>query len=377
MGTHALLSASGAHRWLHCTPSARLEEQYSDESSVYAAEGTVAHALAEHKLRVYLGEKHTRPVSEYDSDELDACTDIYVDYAVERIAEARSRCKDPVVLLEQRLDYSCYVPDGFGTGDLVIVSDGTLDIIDLKYGKGVAVSAEDNPQLKLYALGALHLFDPLYDIENVRMTICQPRLESISTYELPAEDLTNWAETELRSRAQLAMDGEGEFLPGDHCRFCKARHTCRARAEEHLALARHDFCPPSLLTNEEIPEVLQLADRLSVWAADVYAYATDLAIREGKQWDNFKLVEGRSYRRYADENAVAKKVQTAGYKDIYKQSLIGITDMERLLGKKQFNEILGGLITKPPGKPTLVPVSDKRQPITVNNTAEADFREEM
>ena len=375
MGAHALLSASGSHRWLHCTPSARLEETFDEQTSVFAEEGTAAHALSEHKLRLNLGQDSSRPVSPFDSDELDYHTDVYVDFAIELITEARRNCRDPIVLLEQRLDYSCYVPEGFGTGDLVIIADGILDIVDLKYGKGVPVSAEGNPQMKLYALGALSLFDALYDIQTVRMTICQPRLESISTHELPADELTAWAEDELRPRAQLAINGEGEFLPGEHCRFCRARQTCRARAQENLALARHDFKLPALLTEEEISGVLSIADRLSTWASDVYAYATDLAIREGKQWQGYKLVEGRSSRKYTSEIAVVEAVTAAGYSDIYRQSLIGITDMEKLLGKKRFKELLSGLVEKPEGKPTLVPVSDKRQPITLNNTAEADFKE--
>jgi len=300
-----------------------------------------------------------------------------VEYAVELITAARASCKDPIVLLEQRLDYSCYVPEGFGTGDLIVVADGILDIVDLKYGKGVAVSAEDNPQMKLYALGALALFDSLYDIQVVRMSICQPRLESVSTYEITVDELTAWAEKELRPKAQLAISGEGEFLPGEHCRFCRARQTCRARAEEYLSLVKHDFKPPLLLTEEEIAEVLSLADRLSLWAADVYAYATDLAIREGKEWQGYKLVEGRSNRRYTSESLVAEIVTAAGYTDIYKQSLIGIADMEKLLGKQRFKELLAHLVEKPPGKPALVPLADKRKAITIKQTAAADFKEEV
>ncbi len=375
MGAHALLSASSSHRWLHCSPSARLEEQFENTTSVFAAEGTAAHELSEHKLRLFLGQKSKRPVSEFDSEEMDYYTDVYVDYAIELITATRANCKDPIILIEQRLDFSCYVPEGFGTGDLVIIADGTLDIADYKHGKGVAVSAEDNPQMKLYALGALALFDSLYDIQRVRMTICQPRLESISTYEVSADELTAWAEKELKPKAQLAINGEGEFLPGEHCRFCRARRTCRSRAEEHLSLARHDFKLPSLLTDEEISEVLGLADRLSVWAADIYAYATDLSIREDKEWQGYKLVEGRSNRRYTSESAVVEAATAAGYTDIYKHSLIGITDMEKLLGKKHFKELLSDLVEKPAGKPTLVSISDKRQPITLKNTAEVDFKE--
>lgn len=377
MRAHALLSASTAHRWLRCPPSARLEETFENTTSVFAEEGTAAHALAEYKLRVFLGQKSQRPESVFDSADLEYYTDMYAEYAAELITAARAGCKDPIVLLEQRLDYSCYVPEGFGTGDLIIVADGILDIVDLKYGKGVAVSAEDNPQMKLYALGALALFDSLYDIQVVRMSICQPRLENVSTYEITVDELTAWAEKELRPKARLAISGEGEFLPGEHCRFCRARQTCRARAEEYLSLAKHDFKPPLLLTEEEIAEVLSLADRLSLWAADVYAYATDMAIREGKEWQGYKLVEGRSNRRYTSESLVAEIVTAAGYTDIYKQSLIGIADMEKLLGKQRFKELLAHLVEKPPGKPALVPLADKRKAITIKQTAAADFKEEL
>lgn len=377
MGKHSLLSPSSSHRWLRCGKSARLEEQFENVTSVFAEEGTAAHELSEHKLRLFLGIETKRPISEFDSDDLEYYTDIYVEYAKEIITEARAKCKDPIILLEQRLDYSCYVAEGFGTGDLVIIADGTLDIVDLKYGKGVAVSAEDNPQMKLYALGALHIFDALYDVGNVKMTIVQPRLDSISTYELPAAELLNWAENELRPKAQLAWNGEGEFVPGEHCKFCRARYTCRARAEEFLNLAKYDFAQPDLLEDDEITEIIQIADRLSTWASEVFTFATDKAIREGKSWNGFKLVEGRSNRKYTDESAVIASVTAAGYSDIYKKSLIGITDMEKLLGKKKFKELLSNLIEKPAGKATLVPLSDKRQSITINNTAEADFKEEV
>lgn len=377
MSKHALLSASSSHRWLHCTPSARLEEQFENTTNAFAAEGTAAHELAEYKLRKFLKIKLKKPISDFDSEELESYTDIYVNFATELITEVRLICKDPIILIEQKLDYSCYVPEGFGTGDLIIITDGTLHIVDLKYGKGVVVSAEDNPQMKLYALGALQIFDSLYDIKTVKMTICQPRLESISTYEVSVEELSNWAETELRPRAQLAINGKGEFLPGEHCRFCRARHTCRARANEHLAMAKYDFKLSALLSDEEIAEVLSVADRLSIWAEDVYAYATDLSIREGKEWSGFKLVEGRSNRKYSSEEAVIKACNDNSITDIYTKSLLGITAMEKLLGKKRFKSILGDLVEKPQGKPTLVPISDKRQPIKINNTAEADFKEEI
>lgn len=375
MGKHALLSASSSRRWLNCTPSARLEEQFTkDTGSVYAEEGTAAHALAEHKLKRLLKRRSRRPVSDYDCDEMEECTDEYVAYAMEQIERAKQSCKDPVVLIEQHLDYSAYVPEGFGTGDLVIVADGSLAVIDLKYGKGVAVEAEWNPQMMLYGLGALELFDAIYDIDTVRMTIYQPRLESVSTWEISVGDLMEWVEKELKPKAQLAIHGEGEFHCGSWCRFCKAKNTCRARAEEYLRLAQMEFQPPALLSDEEIAEVLKVTDDLAKWAADVYAFATDEAITHGKQWGGFKLVEGRSNRKYTDEEEVAEAAKAAGYTDIYKSTLVGITEMEKLMGKKKFAEVLGKLVYKPQGKITLVTESDKREAM-MTATAEADFKE--
>lgn len=378
MGRHALLSASSSKRWLNCTPSARLEEQFGrEDAGPYAEEGTAAHALAEHKVKKCLRRRSKRPVSDYQCDEMEECTDGYASYVMEQVELAKQDCKDPVVLIEQRLDYSAYVPEGFGTGDLLIVADKTLTVIDLKYGKGVAVDAEWNPQMMLYGLGALELFDAIYDIDTVRMTIYQPRLGSVSTWEISVSDLMAWVETELKPKAQLAIHGEGEFHCGSWCRFCKAKNTCRARAEEYLRLAQMEFKPPALLSDEEIAEVLKVADELAKWSADVYAFATDEAITYGKKWTGFKLVEGRSNRKYTDEEEVAeaaKAAKAAGYTDIYKKSLVGITEMEKLMGKKKFAEVLGKLVYKPQGKITLVTESDKRQEIQTA-TAEADFKE--
>lgn len=375
MGRHALLSASSSKRWLNCTPSARLEEQFGrEDAGPYAEEGTAAHALAEHKVKKCLRKRSKRPVSDYQCDEMEECTDGYASYVMEQVELAKQDCKDPVVLIEQRLDYSAYVPEGFGTGDLLIVADKTLTVIDLKYGKGVAVDAEWNPQMMLYGLGALELFDCIYDIETVRMTIYQPRLESVSTWEISVPDLMEWVEMELKPKAQLAIRGEGEFRCGSWCRFCKAKNTCRARAEEYLRLAQMEFKHPALLSDEEIAEVLKVADELARWSADVYAFATDEAITHGKKWTGFKLVEGRSSRKYTDEEEVAEAAKVAGYTDIYKKSLVGITEMEKLMGKKKFAEVLGKLVYKPQGKITLVTESDKRQEIQTA-TAEADFKE--
>jgi len=374
MGEHALLSASSAHRWLKCTPSPVLELQFEEQSSAFADEGTAAHALAEYKLRRYLGQECERPESEYENEEMERCTEEYLEYAAELITQAKTISKDTIILIEQKLDFSCYVPEGFGTGDLIVISDNVLEICDFKYGKGIEVSSENNPQMKLYALGALNLFGSLYDIKAVRMHIFQPRLENISISEISVDELTEWAETELKEKAGLAIKGEGKFLPGEHCRFCKARHKCRARAESFLEMAKYDFKPPHLLSDDEVAELLEKAQLLSQWASDLWAYATEAAINEGKEWKGYKLVEGRTNRKYVDEQKVAELLIKSGYSDIYKQSLLGISEMEKKLGKKKLSELLGGLIVKPEGKPTLVPENDKRPAISMNNTAMADFK---
>lgn len=374
MSKHAILSASGAHRWMNCTPSARLELEFDDNSGEAAAEGTAAHALSEHKLRKALKMRSKKPVSPYDSDEMDNYTDGYVEFVLEVIEQAKQICSDPLILIEQRLDFSKYVPEGFGTGDCLIIADGTLHIIDFKYGQGVLVSAEDNPQMKLYALGALDLFDGIYDIEMVSMTIYQPRRENVSTSTVSKESLYQWAEEVLKPKAELAFAGDGIYCPGEWCQFCRAAVKCRARAEAKMKLARFEFALPPLLTDEEITDILSSISDLTSWANEIIAYATDAAVNHGKKWPGFKVVEGRSNRKYKDEEAVAEAAKNAGYRDIYKQSLITITEMEKLMGKSKFNEILGELVMKPPGKPTLVPVSDKRPEM---NTASAknDFME--
>ena len=370
---HAKLSASSAHRWMNCNPSANLEREFADKTSEAAAEGSAAHALCEHKLRKALKMRSVRPVSKYDSDEMEMYTDSYVEFVLEQIEVAKQHCTDPFVLIEQRLDFSCYVPDGFGTGDCLIVADKLLHIIDFKYGLGVLVDAEENPQMMLYALGALRLFDALYDIDTISMSIFQPRRENVSTWTITVAELEEWAEKRLRPKAELAFKGEGEFNPGPWCTFCKAAVKCRARAEEKLALARYEFAKPPLLTDEEIEDILSRLDDLTKWANEIAAYAQDAAINHGKQWTGFKLVEGRSIRKYTDETAVVIAATAAGYRDIFKKSLIPITEMEKLMGKKTFAEVLGGLVSKPQGKPTLVPASDKRP--AIHTGANHDFTE--
>lgn len=373
---HSVLGASAADRWMNCTPSAQLTAGMEDETTTFAAEGTAAHALCEWKVRKALKMRAgRRPTSDYWTDEMEEFTDDYSDFIMDLVGQAKLTCKDPVTLIEQHLDFSCYVPDGFGTGDFLLVADKELNVVDFKYGRGVAVYADHNPQMMLYALGALNLFDCLYDIEQVTMTIFQPRLSSISTWTISAEELYKWAEEVLKPKAELAAKGEGEFISGSWCRFCKARNTCRARAESFLELAKMEFQPPALLLDEEVAEVMEKADELSKWASDVMAYAQAEAIENGKHWNGYKLVEGRSTRRFIDEKKVEEAAKGAGYTDIYNKSLITLTAFEKLMGKDTFKEVLGSFVTKPAGKLTLVPVSDKRPEVTVN-TVNDEFQED-
>ena len=372
MGAHALLSASSSHRWLACPPSARLCESYEDKTSGFARQGTEAHSLCEHKLKLAFGMDTidpTKDLSLYD-DEMEACAESYAEYVMERVSQAKEICSDPVVLIEQRLDFSRYVESGFGTGDCVIIADDTLSVIDYKHGTGVLVSAENNPQLMCYALGALEIFDGIYDIGSVSMTIFQPRRENVSTFTLPKADLIKWAEEVLAPTAKLAYAGEGEFCAGEHCQFCKAKAVCRKRAEYNLELASYDFELPATLETEEIAVILSKVDELTSWANDVKEFALRQAL-SGVQYTGFKVVEGRSNRKFINDERVAAVVSKAGY-DPYEHKVLGITAMTKLLGKAKFDELLGSLTEKPAGKPTLVPESDKRPAI---NTAKTDFED--
>lgn len=371
--THAILSPSSADRWLHCTRSARLELEFSEKESDAAAEGTAAHALCEHKVKKALKQRSRRPTSEYDSDEMEELTDAYRDYVLEQLMQERQNCPDAQVFVETRLDLTAYVPGSFGTCDCLIVSDDKLHIIDFKYGQGVLVETEENPQMKLYALGALDIYDGLYDFKEVAMTIFQPRRENVSTWTESVDELRKWAEEELKPKAELADAGEGEFCSGDWCLFCKAAVKCRARVRAKLELAKQEFSLPPIITDEEIEDILPRLPDLTKWANDIMAYATDAALNHGKQWRGFKVVEGRSNRKYSDEDAVIKAAKDAGYTDIFRTSLITLTEMEKLMGKKKFKDILGGLVVKPQGKPTLVPDTDKRPAIT-GNDAKSDFQ---
>lgn len=390
MTAHAFLSASGAKRWLECPPSVQLERTRPEETSEYAAEGSFAHALAELKLgravansikpsafKKKLAQMQKEPLYSVSMEEY---VDLYVTQVSERFLTAIEKCKDTLALLEQKLDFSRWVPQGFGTGDIVIISDNVIEVIDLKYGKGVPVSAEGNPQTRLYGLGAIATYEMLYDFSKVKMTIIQPRLDSISSEEMTVDELLNWAEAYVKPRADLAIKGEGEFAPGDHCRFCKAKFICRARAEENLKLMALEFKKPPELSIEEIADILGKAKALQDWASDVQTYALDQAENHGVKFPGWKLVEGRSNRKYTNEEDVADALLLAGFTEdkIYKpKEILGITALQEKIGKKQFGELLNELIIKPPGKPALVPVSDKRPEISSTESAEKDFAEDV
>ena len=373
-GKHAILSASSSERWINCPPSARLCENYPDRGSDYAAEGTDAHTLCEFRLKQALGLPAKNPIEDlgWYNEEMEECAAAYTAYVMELVEAAKQSGSTPTVLIEQRVDFSRWVESGFGTADCIVIADRILNIVDYKHGQGVEVSAVDNSQMKLYALGALEIVDYLYDIEEVQMTIFQPRKGNVSVFQISREALLEWAEGELTRQAQLAFEGKGEFSCGEWCRFCKAKAECRERANANLALAQLEFQLPALLDDEEIAEILGKLDALVSWATDVKEYALQQAV-SGKAWTGWKLVEGRSNRRYTNENAVIAAVLQAGY-DPYEKKVLGITAMQKALGKARFEELLSPFIEKPQGKPTLVPESDKRPAM---NTAKNDFMEEF
>ncbi len=364
MADHALLSASSSHRWLHCPPSAKLSESIPDHSTSYAAEGTDAHTLCAYLVEKALGCEVKDPIEDlrYYNAEMQNCAEEYCSYVLEQLEAAKTACPDPVVFVEQRLNYSRWVPDGFGTGDCVIVADSVLQIIDYKHGVGVEVSADHNSQMMCYALGALETYDGLYDIREIRMTIFQPRKANVSEWSINKGDLLKWADEVLKPTAELAYKGAGEQQAGAWCRFCKIRRTCRKRAEANLSLAQHEFKLPPILSDEEVTVILGKLDDLTNWASDIREYALDAALK-GARFEGWKLVEGRANRRFTDEAAVAKAVTANGY-DPYEHKLIGITAMEKMLGKKNFATMLGNLVERPQGKPTLVPENDKRPELT-------------
>lgn len=386
---HALLSASGASRWLNCTPSAKLEDEYGEKgSSPYAEEGTLAHELSE----IYLRKDTLDNISEQDfdhrleeimandlfSEEMLEVIPVYTDYCSEQLAEAKVVNPLAIMEIEQKLDLTRYVPESFGTADCVIINDGLIEIIDLKYGKGVPVYAEWNKQLMLYGLGALQKYDAMYDIVEVRLTIIQPRVDNISSWQISAKELYKWAEEELKPKAELAFQGKGELNAGDWCRFCAVRNRCRKLYEHRLEIAQREFTDPRLLTDNEIADIVKRVPKLIEWANSVIEYAQIRAINENKQWPGLKLVEGISRRKWVDEdqasNAIFARCPELSEDEIFSMKLKPITSIEKLVGKKRFEEIFSDVVIRPQGKPTLVSLEDKR-PAMGYAQAQLDFKE--
>jgi len=405
---HALLSASSSKQWLHCPPSVRLQENFPNESSVYAEEGTFAHEICEYKVRKYLKERVKRPQSEeYDTEEIEQITDVYAEFVITIIEQMRENGCEPLAFVEERVDYSHIAPSGFGTADMIIIGRdengrGLLHVCDFKTGKGVFVDADHNSQMMLYAIGALAAYGFLYDIEIVRMSIIQPRLDNISTFECSRQELEDWGEN-IRPTALLAFEGKGEQHPGDWCRFCRAKPVCKACADEALALCREDFLDldagafddtaeesdmtapyeadtntavfkqPGLIPISELAEILPTLNRISSWIEAVFAFVSSEAINHGVSIPGYKVVEGRSKRVFTDTKAVVDTAVQNGYTDLYKQTLISLTEFEKLMGKKNFNELLGAYVAKPPGKLALVPESDPREPVDLTAAPDQEF----
>lgn len=370
MTAHSEKGPSSSARWIHCTPSAKLCADIPNEGSSYAQEGTDAHALCEYLLKTALGQEAKDPIESltyYNQEMQEHCED-YRDYVLGLVEEAKQRTKDVLVMVEQKVEYERFVSGGFGTADCIIIADGVLNVVDFKYGMGVEVNAEGNSQMQIYALGALEIFDSLYDINTVQMTIFQPRLCNISVASMSRDDLYKWAEEVLKPASIEADEGTGEFATGDWCRFCRAKHICRERAKKNLELAAYDFASPPLLSDEEICKILEKVDNLLNWANDVKEYALQEAVA-GKSWSGFKLVEGRSIRKYKNEEEVISLATKAGY-DPYTKKVKTITEMTKEMGKKKFEEILGKEVVKPQGKPVLVREDDKRPAL---NNAKTDF----
>lgn len=378
---HALLSASSSKRWIECPPSVRLCENIPEEPSEYAAEGTLAHSIAELKLQKEFVDKfmtvrtfNTR-MNKLKKDplykeEMQGYTDIYEEH-IKEIAYGLESV--PYISVEKKLDYSRWAKEGFGTADCIMIHGNTLYVNDLKYGVGVEVEAEGNSQMVLYALGAYEAYSFLYPIEKVTMTIIQPRLNKISEWTIPLEKLLAIG-NDIKKRAELAWNGEGEFKAGDHCKFCKALN-CRARAEKNLELSKFGGKLPPLLTNEEVGEVLTKATQLIAWHKKLQAYAMK-ELLSGNKIDGWKLVEGRSNRTFSDADKAFETLKSSGIPEeiLYEKQPLSLSKLEAQLGKKQFADLVGDFIVKPKGSPTVVPESDKREPYKRNSAAD-DFKE--
>lgn len=382
---HALLSASGASRWLNCTPSARLEEKFDESApSVFAAEGTLAHEFGDINLRFHNGEVNKRTLNKelkrlrkdkLYTDEMEEQVAKYVTICIESFNVAKQFDPGAIMLIEERFDFSHLVEGGFGTGDFTIIGGNKLLIIDLKYGKGIRVEADDNPQLKLYASGALRALELSYDIQTVKMAIVQPRLDHTSTFEMSVEDLIEWGETIVKPKALIAYKGEGEQKPGDWCKWCKVKAMCSALAEENMKLAKYEFQDPQLLADDQLLDIYKQQPMLVDWANAVAKHLLTEALN-GKKWDGYKVVEGRSNRKWLDENRVITLLDKNEFEctAYLTTKLNGIGKVEKLVGKSAFTLLLGDQVIKPPGAPTLVPETDKRAAMG-NDQAKEDFAE--
>ena len=377
--THAILSASSAHKWLVCTPSARLEEQFPDKTSEYMKEGTLAHAIAEFKVRSYFLEpmsktSQTRRLNklkkeESFQDEMLEHTDAYLNFLKEEALKTNTK---PFIAVEQKVDFSNYVPEGFGTADCIMISGDTLHIIDFKYGKGVKVEAENNPQMKLYALGAIGAYGLFYPLKYVKMSIVQPRIDNISSYEIPIEPLLEWGEKIVKPQAQKAFAGIGDYVQGEHCRFCKAKGACEFRAKENMKVVEEiQSSYNGTITNDELGEILTKTDGIEQWIKDIKAYALDLVLK-GEQVRGWKAVEGKSNRKITDTDKAFEILEANGYEDalLYEKVPLTLTKLEKLIGKTKLSEAIGDYIEKPKGAPTLVKESDKRKSYRVSAAEE-------
>lgn len=378
---HAKLSASGANQWLNCPPSIKASAGIVDTSSEFAKEGTFAHELSElyfSNLYENLSDADFKQqleqskANEYYSEELREYVEQYVDIVEEKVNEAKAQ-DEPILFFEHRLDLTRYVPESFGTGDVVVYYNGTVEIIDLKFGKGVEVSVLNNPQLRLYGLGAYELFKDFEDIHTIKMTIVQPRLNNISSESVDADDLVEWGMNTVNPQAIKAYNGVGEFHAGSHCRFCKIRHTCRARAEANDVNA-DDMKAPETLTDDELSELLHKLPDIKRWASEVEDYCKQQAYENNRNFNGWKVVEGRATRKYVDDEQVYERLKEHyDPQEVTETKVLSISKLEKQLGKKKVSEMLSDLVTKPQGKPALVTEDDKRQPIT--NSAESDFTE--
>lgn len=384
---HALLAPSAAYRWLMCPKSARQEEKFEDKASIYADEGTLAHNIAELLIKYMLGRidfaTYQEGLTVYQEDELyeeemlDYCND-YAEFVIEKYNEVKAHTPDAQLHTEVEVDLRMFIPESWGHIDVVIIGDGVLIIIDLKYGKGKPVSAFENKQAMIYGLGAIAKAQLLYEVGTVEMIIHQPRLDSITDFTMPVDELLSWASNELQAKAQLAYDGEGEYVPGDHCDFCKFRVRCKALADYNLEIAKHEFAQPDALSDEDIADILSRILMLENWATAVKTYALNEAVNNNKKWPGFKLVEGRSNRKYADEKKAEDVLIAHDFKPdiIFKpKKLFGITELQKRIGTVAFKNYIEPLLIKPNGKPVLVSIDDKRPELNSIDKAREDFSE--